>query len=154
MIENPSTTDVVDWMKKFARKGSEDLEVRALVEKICSGIEQGDYAGECLACYYWVCQNIRYMRDIDNVEFVKEPARVIETGAGDCDDMSTLLAAMFMACGNRCRFVLVGFHAGRGPSHVFTEVLTPHGPITFDPVANRDTAQMLKRVKARWTVPV
>ncbi len=152
-IANPTTRIVTDWMRKFARKGSEDLTVRALVEDICKDVEQGDYAGECLACYYWVCQNIRYLRDISDVEFVKEPQCMLETKSGDCDDISTLLAAMFMACGNECQFMLVGFQPGGPPSHVFTQVCTAKGCITFDPVANRDTAGMLSKVKTKIVVP-
>jgi len=154
VVENPTVRIVTDWMRKFARAGSEDLDLRALVEDICKNVVQGDYAGECLACYYWVCQNVRYMRDIHEVEFVKQPERLIETLSGDCDDIATLLAAMFMSCGNKVRFVLVGFSPGGPPSHVFVEVLTARGNITFDPVANRDTANMLKRVATRIEVPV
>jgi transglutaminase-like putative cysteine protease len=142
-------------MRKFAHKGKEDLSIRRLVEQICAPLAQGDYAGECLALYYWVCQNIRYMRDPLEVEFVKEPERVLETRAGDCDDMATLLAAMVMACGNRCRFVLVGFQKGKGPSHVYLEVISPRGEIVvLDPVANRNTANMLKKVQVRQEYPV
>jgi len=153
-VENPRLMDVVEWMRKFAHKGKEDLEVRRLVERICRGISQGDYASEVLACYYWVCQNIRYMRDIHDVEFLKEPRRLLETKAGDCDDISTLLAAMLMACGNRCRFVLVGFNGAPVPGHVFVEVITPSGAIPLDPVANRDTAKMMRSARRHHVVLV
>jgi len=153
-VENPRLVDVTDAMRRFAHKGKEDLEVRGLVEEICRGLQQGDYVGEALACYYWVCQNIRYLRDISGVEFVKEPRKTIETRTGDCDDMATLLAAMLMSCGNTCRFVLVGFKAKTPPSHVFVEVLTPNGPVALDPVANRETQQMLQRAKTRIEVKV
>ena len=153
-INSPRLIEVVDWMKKFAHKGKEDLEVRRLVEKICSNLTQGDYAGEALACYYWCCQNIRYMRDIHDVEFLKEPRRLLETRAGDCDDIATLLAAMLMACGNRCQFALVGFNGASAPGHVFVEVLTPGGPVPLDPVANWDTANMLRRARRHHTVQV
>lgn len=155
LIRNPTTDLVVGYMRRFARRGAEDLELIALVKDICKHLEQGDYAGECLACYYWVCQNVRYMRDGNGVETVQTPQRILDTLSGDCDDMSTLLAAMFLVLGNRCRFVLVGFQPRQAPSHVFTEVVTPQGrAVLFDPVPNRNTRQMLSRVQVRREVPV
>lgn len=153
-ISNPTLGDVTRAMVEFAHKGKQDLEVRRLCEIVCEDLAQGDYAGECLAIYYWVCQNIRYMRDIHDVEFVKEPARVLETRSGDCDDMATLLAAMLMAMGNRCDFVLASFNGAAVPSHVYVRVYSPKGPIVLDPVANRDTGKMLGELTSASTVPV
>jgi transglutaminase-like putative cysteine protease len=141
-------------MVEFAHRGKQDLEVRRLCEVICEDLAQGDYAGECLAIYYWVCQNIRYMRDIHDVEFVKEPGQLIKTRAGDCDDMATLLAAMLMAMGNTCDFVLAHFHGDATPSHVYVRVHSPSGPIVLDPVANRDTGKMLGELTNHTVVPV
>ena len=154
LVQKPTLRDVVEGMRAFAHKGKGDMKVRDLVEQICSTLHQGDYASEVLAIYYWVCQHVRYLRDPHGLEFVKEPARTLESRSGDCDDIAVLLAAMTMACGNRCRFVLVGFVPGGEPSHVFTEVLTPNGPVALDPVANRETAAMLAKVKIRVNVPV
>ena len=146
-ISNPRLGDVTQAMIQFAHKGKQDLEVRRLCEVICQDLWQGDYASECLAIYYWVCQNIRYMRDIHDVEFVKEPSQLIRTKAGDCDDMATLLAAMLMAMGNRCDFILAHFRGSPAPEHVYVRVITPKGtPIILDPVANRDTKRMVKEL--------
>ena len=153
-ISNPTLRDVTSAMVSFAHKGKKDLEVRRLCEQICSELAQGDYAGECLAIYHWVCQNIRYMRDIHDVEFVKEPGQLLKTRAGDCDDMATLLAAMLMAMGNRCDFVLARFNGSPIPSHVYVRVLSPKGPIVLDPVANRDTGRMLKQLTGFQVVAV
>lgn len=157
-IARPSLGQTVGYMKKYAVLGSNDMNIRRLVERICAEIQPGDYASEVLACYYWVCQNIRYMRDIYNTELLKWPIRVVESKSGDCDDIATLLAAMMMACGNRCSFVLAAFNpppAPPMPSHVFTVVHTPgNGQITLDPVANRATERMWGRIRHSILVPV
>ena len=154
-VNSPRLIDVVEWMRRFAHKGKSDLEVRQLVETICKDLVQGDYAGEVLAIYYWVCQNIRYMRDIHDVEFVKEPRQIVLTCSGDCDDIATLLAAMCMASGNTCEFLLASYASKTSmPTHVFLRVNTPSGPMVLDPVANRLTAQMLGRMKNFIAVPV
>ena len=145
---------VVKWMRRFAHKGKEDREILALREDICRGLEQGDYASECLAAYYWVCNpnNVRYMRDPTGAEYVKEPIRTVETGAGDCDDIATLLAALLLAMGNRCRFALVSLDHPGQPTHVFVEVATPTGYRALDPVAHENTASMLARVRTKKVV--
>jgi transglutaminase-like putative cysteine protease len=154
-VNQPRLIDVVEWMRRFAHKGKSDLEIRQLVETICKDLVQGDYASEVLAIYYWVCQNIRYMRDIHDVEFVKEPRQVVATRSGDCDDIATLLAAMCMACGNTCEFLLASYASATSmPTHVFLRVTTPSGPMVLDPVANRLTAQMLDRMANFTALPV
>jgi hypothetical protein len=152
-VDRPSLADVVGAMRSFAHKGKQDLEVRGLVEQIIAELEPGDYASECYACYVWVYNNIRYVQDIHDVEFVKEPRQLIRTKAGDCDDIATLLAAMLMSIGKTCDFVLVSFNGG-APSHVYMQAHTPRGPVMLDPVANSQSAQMLRQVRKKWVVPV
>lgn len=146
--EAPTIEMVVGAMRRFAHgpQGKESLDIRALCEEIIAGVESGDYAGEVLAVYYWVCKHIRYSQDILGVEFVKTPTTVLKTKTGDCDDIACLLAAMLMSIGKRCRFVLAGFNRGAPPSHVFCAVALPDGTaIVLDPVANRVTSSMLAR---------
>ena len=72
----------------------------------------------------WVQNNIRYIRDpIDDtggVELVQSPGKTLEYRAGDCDDQSTLIAALLSAIGHPCRFIAVGFD-GMPLSHVLTQ---------------------------------
>lgn len=151
-VPNPRLKDVVEWMRKFAHQGK--AAVRPLVEDICKDVAQGDYASESLAIYHWVCKNIRYMRDVHDVEYLQQPSELLKTRAGDCDDISTLLAAMLMACGNQAAFTLMCFGPAPIPSHVFCSVVTPSGPVPLDPVANRQTASMFRQSTHKLVVPV
>ena len=159
-IPNPSIPETVGWMVKFSKAGATDLDVRRLVETICQGLEPGDYSSEILAIYYWVCKNIRYMRDIDNVEFLKTPKQLLSTPSGDCDDIACLLAAMLIACGNICRFAIVDISKGGANgkpmySHVLCQVLIPSSSkwVTVDPVAGKESGQMHQRASAYKTFP-
>lgn len=144
-IANPTVQQVVDGMVKFALRDSTTEFVLNLRNAICNGLASGDYAGEALACYYWVHQNIRYVRDPQTAEYVRDSKRLVEAGAGDCDDMSVLLAALLIACGNKVSFALVTFRGAPQPSHVFVMLHTPKGFVPMDPVAGRLTADMLRR---------
>jgi transglutaminase-like putative cysteine protease len=158
-IMNPSVYDTVGFMQKFAKEGSKDLDIRRLTEKICAKLEPGDYSSEILAVYYWVCANIRYIRDIDNVEFLKIARQTLQTRTGDCDDIATLLAAMLISCGNIVRFAIVDMSGIKGPqpnySHVFCQAYIPsdHKWITVDPVAGKEAAEMHGRISAFEVFP-
>jgi hypothetical protein len=156
LVKNADMHTTIRAMREEAHKGKKDLAVRSLVENLCKNIPSGDYSSEVLACYYWVCRNIRYMRDIDKVEFLKSPHRLLATGTGDCDDMSTLLASMLMACGNQCRFTTVGFGKKKPTpfSHVFVQARTPHGWVTLDPVSNKITKDMHQNTSVFAGFPV
>ncbi len=153
-ITAPRLADVTNWMKRFAHQGKIDMSIRSKVEEICANVVQGDYASEVLAVYYWVCTNIRYMRDINDVEFVKEPKITLSSRSGDCDDIATLLAAMLMACGNQCSFVVAGFGTPPAPSHVYVQVETAKGPVPLDPVANRETERMTRTMTCSVVIPL
>lgn len=155
LIKNPTLADTLRVMRVKANEQKKSL--RPLAESICKGLEPGDYNSEILALYAWVRQNIRYTRDIHNVEYVKAPQRLIESGQGDCDDIACLLASLCMALGNECRFAVVGFEPNN-PSHVFCQVAVRGRAeggnakgeacwVTLDPVADEATAQMQSRVQ-------
>jgi transglutaminase-like putative cysteine protease len=154
--KNPSLDDTLIAMRAKAVEARKTL--RPLAEQICAKIESGSYNDEINALYCWVCQNVKYRQDIHNVEYLRAPQRLIESGQGDCDDMACLLASLCMALGHECRFVVVGFEPNV-PSHVICQVAirgrAQQGGggageklwVTLDPVADENTAQMHGRVK-------
>jgi len=157
LIKNPSLDDTLRVMRVKANEAKKSL--RPLAEKICAKLESGDYNSEIYAIYCWVRKNIRYAKDIHDVEYVKAPARLLESRQGDCDDIACLLAALCMAMGNECRFAVVGFETGE-PSHVFCQVAVRTGApgidgnarggkhwVTLDPVADDQTPEMHSRVR-------
>lgn len=140
-------------MVSCANRAKKDLELRRTVELICAHIEPGDYSSEILAVYNWVWHNIRYMRDIYDVEFLKDPVHTIRTKSGDCDDIATLLASMLMSCGNKVQFCVVGMN-GKDWSHVFCQVLAGDQWVTVDPVAGVFTQKMHGTITKIAAIPV
>jgi hypothetical protein len=157
ITKNPSLDDTINAMRKLAHGAKKDMGIIRLTRDIVRDLQPGDYNGEILAVYHWVCQHIRYVRDINDVELVISPQRMLQLGGGDCDDMATLLAGMLMSIGNECRFMVVGFE-DKNPSHVFCQVALRTGDAgggnvsggrvwaTVDPVADDGTALMHRRV--------
>ncbi len=78
---------------------------------------------ELNALMQFVQDRIRYVKDPVGLELVQAPERTLEIKQGDCDDKSTLLAALLMATGHPARFTVVGFKGGPF-SHVLVEAKT------------------------------
>lgn len=153
-VPNPNLGDIVNSMIKFAVSGGRSPSLILKAQDICKNVTSGDYASEVLALNYWVYQNIRYIPDPTNVELVKDPERLIQTGSGDCDDIAVLCAALLLAVGKTPAFMLVAFGNSPLPSHVFALVKTPSGWVPLDPVANRVTDRMMKDATKKWVIPV
>lgn len=78
----------------------------------------------------WVRATVRYRYDPLGLEWVQDPRHtLLVDGAGDCDDGSTLIAALAVALGYRAtvRFVKADRSRPDEFSHVYTVVGIPDG---------------------------
>lgn len=154
----PSTVALI---KRYALESQSSPDVRLLAEEIVSELQSKDYGSEIKAIYNFIIAHTRYANDPRTVELVKRPTLVIrELASGkvpslDCDDLVTLLAALYLSLGRRVRIVtmaqsdvFVGGH--RQYSHVFLQVQEPFTRvwISVDPVAAEKTRRMLRTAKA------
>jgi hypothetical protein len=158
----------VGLIGRTALEAQNDYSVREVTEAVCSGLPGKDFVGEYQAIYYFLIgPRVRYMRDPRTVELVRSPQviskRILSGQVAnlDCDDMSGQAAAMVLACGGQPRLVTVAFrpmfHKGqRQYSHVFCEAKDPRSGlwIAIDPVAGRNTGQMMRRIVHAKTWPI
>ncbi len=107
---------------RLIRDGAKDFYVRQKAIEIfrAHGARPKDRFGEVCALFDWVRRNVRYTRDIFQVELLHTARRMLELKAGDCDDMTILLGAMLKSTGHPVRLVLVGFQPDR--PHVYTHI--------------------------------
>ena len=75
---------------------------------------------EISALLRWVQRNIRYTMDIRGVETIQTPPNTLRLKAGDCDDMSMLLASLLESVNHPTRFVAIGMRKG-ALCHVLVE---------------------------------
>lgn len=128
-------------MRELAREASVDPKFREIVSGWLAEVPGQDWLSEVAAIYYMVEAKIRYQLDPLEAEFVQHPTELLRTGAGDCDDMATLIAAALKVVGHPCEFVVVGFAPGEA-THVFARC----NNLVLDPVSGRNSGEMLSRV--------
>lgn len=117
----------VQIMQNAARARCKHPKVRGLALKILEqkGIASHNYLDEARAIAEFVQTNVRYVRDIDNVEQLHDPLYMIDrliagTAQGDCDDMSLLLASLLLSVGCQPLFAIVRYRSTCGPfNHIY-----------------------------------
>lgn len=101
------------------KEGVECPYVRQAALYAVRGAERG--VSEITALFEWVKDNIEFRGE--NQETIQTPLITLQLGAGDCDDHSTLLAAMFQSLGYQTRFNTVSTGGDEDEfSHVYLEV--------------------------------
>lgn len=100
-------------MKRLVRRSKTQLPVREQALAITANVPNKDYAGEARAIFYWVKSNIRYVQDVNGVETLHWPEKILKQKAGDCDDQATLVAALLESIGHKTRFVAIGRRKGQ-----------------------------------------
>lgn len=107
-------------MKKLVNQYKKSIPVRTLAVSLTNGFRQKDWLNEIRALHAFVRDNIRYVRDIRDVETLQTPDITLKVRAGDCDDKSLLLASMLESIGHPTRFVAIGFQPN-DLEHVYVE---------------------------------
>lgn len=149
-VPHLSIEQTVDNMRTLAWEGQTSPLVRQFAIETLRRVKPKDSLSEVGALYHACCREIHYLADPLGSEFLQHPEVTVRTAAGDCDDMSILLASTLLmsealSVGYPCRFKLVGFK-NKGLSHVFLESLINGRWVALDPVAGSATGKMLKDV--------
>lgn len=120
----------INVMREVARKRCGEPVVRALALKILSscGVASQDYLSEAICIGNFVKENVRYVRDPDNIELLTDPLTMIEqmsrgVAQGDCDDMSLLIATLLLSIGCQPLFRAVRYDSDSGHyNHIYVVV--------------------------------
>jgi transglutaminase-like putative cysteine protease len=132
----PGTLESAKIIGKLIAEGAKDFLVRQTAIDIFRRrrVPAKDRLGEICALFEWVRRNIRYTRDIFQVETLHTARRMLQLRAGDCDDMAILLGAMLKSTGHPVRLCLVGFRRDQPHlySHIYPEVQCRNRWIALD----------------------
>ena len=134
----------VSRLLNFIRQGRKNQQIVLFAKQLVQDCPNKDYICEAKTIFSWVQQNIRFTRDVRDVELLQTPDVTLRLRNGDCDDHVILLCTLLEAVGHRTRVVLVASmrDAPGQYNHIFAEVLLPVGkeyrwvPMDTTPVSN------------------
>ena len=92
-IPHHSIRQTAKEMKALALEGQTSPIVRGFALETLRRVKPKDAISEIGALYYACCREIHYVGDPIFFEFLQHPEVTVNTAAGDCDDMSILLAS-------------------------------------------------------------
>ena len=123
------TGQTIDIMRKLAEEASGDAQFLRFVIDTVRAVPAYDDMGEVRAIFDWVRRNIRFTKDPLTKEKLTPPMDLLDLRAGDCDDISTLMAAMLLAIGYPAKFVTAAADdaAPNDFSHVYVKAEVPPG---------------------------
>ena len=117
---NAGVRVTLNLMSKLVKFYKSNIKIRTLAANLTKRLLQKDWQSEIKAIQKYVSYEIRYTKDIRGVETIQSPVFTLDNGYGDCDDKSTLVAALLESIGHPTRFVACGFNGGL-LSHVYVE---------------------------------
>ena len=119
----------VAQMRQLVDEALRDPAIIRLATDIVRSVPAFDDAAEARAIYDWVASNIHFTKDPVSKEKLYPAAELLKIRAGDCDDISMLMATLLMAVGYPARLVTVAAIADAPEqfSHVYVEAEVPPG---------------------------
>lgn len=135
-VESPDINDRVEWIIEHINEGKRDPKVRQIASSILTKKENGDWAvkerdweNEIKAVYDYVRKNVRYTRDIENVELFQKARRTLELKIGDCDDLAIIAGSILQNIGYPLLIRVISMNADKVFQHVYLMVGVPPGEI-------------------------
>ena len=127
----------LDAMRRMVRSYRTDPALRQAATSIVFLTPERDELAEVESLFTWVQQNVRYVRDVLEVETLMTPDKTLLSRLGDCDDQSTLLATLLEAVGYPTRFVAAGYSDPGNVDHVYLQAFVRGQWIDMDPTEPR-----------------
>lgn len=132
-------------MSAMVKHHKKTPEIRNTAADLIQNLPQKAWSDEVRKIHAFVRDNIRYTRDVRNVETVQSPDVTLKLERGDCDDKSTLLAALLESIGHATRFVAIGMQPDFF-SHVYVETLIGNKWIALETTENKPAGWIPKGV--------
>lgn len=120
-------------MRQLVNQCKTNIQIRQAATNTIFLTPEKDEYSEAEAIFNFVRDNIRYVRDVNDVETLSTPMMTLEGRLGDCDDQTVLLASMLESVGYPTRFVVEGYTTPGEYDHVYMQALVYGQFISMDP---------------------
>jgi transglutaminase-like putative cysteine protease len=125
----PGTKQTIDLMRQLIDEAVADQKFVRFAVDLVRNVPAYNDLGEALAVYKWVQSSIRFTKDPVTKEKLYPPQELLKIRAGDCDDISMLMAALLIAIGYPARLITLAANPASPDdfSHVYVEGEVPPG---------------------------
>jgi hypothetical protein len=120
-------------MRSMVKQYRTNPQIRQAATTVVFMTPEKDEYSEVTALFDFVRQNIRYVKDIHDVETLSTPDKTLAGRVGDCDDQATLLATMLESVGYPTRFAVAGYQSPHTFEHVYLQVFVHGDWVDCDP---------------------
>lgn len=124
-------------MRSLVNEGRKTIRIRQAATSAAFLTPEKDELAEVQAVFILVRDGVRYLRDIHDVETLSSPEMTLAQRVGDCDDKTTLLAALLESIGYPTRFVVAGYSQPGEVEHVYLQVFARGEWIDADATENQ-----------------
>lgn len=93
-----------------------------------------DVYSQCYSIFCYVVENVRYIEDEGNNQYIKTPARTLQDGYADCKSMAILICCCLKELNIPCELRFVDFNGNKIYTHVYAVAYDNNEPIIIDPV--------------------
>lgn len=130
------TAQTIAVMRHLVDEAQGDANFVRKAIDIVRNVPAFDDFGEAHAIFSWVHKNIRFTKDPVSKEKLYPPSELLKIRAGDCDDISTLIAALGMSLGYSARLITIGANSQNPQEfvHVYAELEVPAGSGNWVPM--------------------
>lgn len=127
----------IKTLAQLIEEGSESPVVRQHTMELLNrkGIKSYDHKGEIKAIFEWVRDNITYRRHVICRDSFTTAERVLQLGAGDCDNMVVLVNSMLGSVGLPFGMRIISSSHDKSYHHIYSLAgLPPHNPTQWIPL--------------------
>lgn len=159
-----TTDDALRAMEHYAKLQKDSPEVKNAVNYILMGVDLKDYKLVFATIRNFIINNMQYVPDGEeamqfgfdgsDLELIKSPRAILESGRYDCDCATTLIASLLLSIGIPVRFVVIStmpyeMTGPEGWTHVYAEGYDSIEKkwIIIDPVSHPAEKQMILDTK-------
>lgn len=97
-----------------------------------------DTYSQCYSVFDYVINNVQYVEDAGNNQYIKTPARTLYDGFADCKSMAILVACCLKALGIDAVLRFVDFNGNKIYTHVYVVAFVDGMELVIDPVERVD----------------
>lgn len=132
----PGTAQTIGLMRELIDEAVADQNFVRFAVDLVRNVPAYNDLGEAHAVYTWVQGHIRFTKDPVTKEKLYPPQELLKIRAGDCDDISMLMAALLIALGYPARLITLAANPASPNdfSHVYVEGEVPPGSSNWIPM--------------------